>query len=138
MAPSEAELDAGIVFGVGALNYDEVRPRLDIDVMIAKQPDVFNLLLLALMDLKADSSKLGYYQLAGESARLWRIIAYANCLIRLEFMGSLLVFGMALAKTSLMTSVDIVPTAGSSFQHGTGRIWLCLRSDALDLLKCES
>ncbi|KIW32469.1 uncharacterized protein PV07_04014 [Cladophialophora immunda] len=65
MAPSEAELNAGIVFGIGALNNDEVRPRLDIDVMIAKQPDAFNLFLLALMDLKADTSKLGYFSLAG-------------------------------------------------------------------------
>jgi hypothetical protein len=67
MAPSEAELNAGIVIGMGALNNDEVRQRVDIDVMIARQPDVFNLFLLALMDLKADSSKLGYFSLAGES-----------------------------------------------------------------------
>ena len=68
MVPSEAELNAGVVFGMGALNNDEVRSRPDIDVMIAKQPDVFNLFLLALMDLKADTSKLGYFQLAGESS----------------------------------------------------------------------
>lgn len=66
MAPSEADLNAGVVFGVGALNNDEIRPRLDIDVMIAKQPDVFNLFLLAVMDLQADSSKLGYFSLAGK------------------------------------------------------------------------
>ena len=65
MAPTESELNAGIVSGVGALNHDEVRPRLDIDVMIARQPDVFNLFLLALIDLKADISKLGYFSLAG-------------------------------------------------------------------------
>lgn len=65
MAPSEAELDDGIVFGMGALNHNEVRPRLDIDVMIARQPDVFNIFLLALTDLKVDHSKLGYFQLAG-------------------------------------------------------------------------
>ena len=66
MAPSEADLNAGIVFGMGALNNDEVRARLDIDVMIARQPDVFNLFLLALTDLKADKSKLGYFSLAGD------------------------------------------------------------------------
>ena len=34
MTPSEAELTAGIVLGVGDLNHDD-RRRLDIDVMIA-------------------------------------------------------------------------------------------------------
>jgi tyrosinase len=65
MKASEADLDAGIVFGVGALQNDEIRARLDVDVMISKQPDTFNLFLLALMDLRQDSSKLGYFQLAG-------------------------------------------------------------------------
>lgn len=69
MAPSEADLNAGVVVGVGALNNDEVRPRVDIDVMISKQPDVFNLFLLALIDLQADSSKLGYFALAGKSLK---------------------------------------------------------------------
>lgn len=69
-APTEAELNTGIVCGMGVLNHDEVRPRLDIDVMILKQPDVFNLFLLALMDLKADTSKLGYFALAGESVNV--------------------------------------------------------------------
>ena len=74
MAPSTAELQDGIVFGIGALNHNEVRPRLDIDVMIARQPDVFNLFLLALMDLKTDSSKLGYFSLAGESSTTFSLL----------------------------------------------------------------
>lgn len=67
MAPSEADLNAGVVFGLGAMNNDEIRPRVDIDVMISKQPDTFNLFLLALLDLQADTSKLGYFSLAGKS-----------------------------------------------------------------------
>jgi len=70
MAPTERELDAGVVFGIGAMNNDEVRLRVDIDVMISKQPDTFNLLILALIDLKADPSKLGYFQLAGKSSKV--------------------------------------------------------------------
>lgn len=65
MARREADLNAGVVVGVGALENNEIRPRVDIDVMIAKQPDVFNLFLLAVIDLQADSSKLGYFSLAG-------------------------------------------------------------------------
>lgn len=71
MAPSERDLDAGVVYGVGALNNDEVRLRVDIDVMISKQPDTFNLFLLALIDLKADPSKLGYFALAGKFLKVF-------------------------------------------------------------------
>lgn len=70
MAPSEADLNAGVVFGLGAMNNDEIRSRVDIDVMISKQPDTFNLFLLALLDLQADTSKLGYFSLAGKSPRV--------------------------------------------------------------------
>lgn len=82
LAPSEAELNTGIVYGLGALNNDEVRPRLDIDVMIAKQPDVFNLYLLALMDLKADTTKLGYFALAGEYTNGPMIFTMSNKVLR--------------------------------------------------------
>ncbi|OAP60301.1 hypothetical protein AYL99_05303 [Fonsecaea erecta] len=117
MAPSEAELNAGVVFGIGALNHDEVRARLDIDVMIAKQPDVFNLFLLALMDLKADTSKLGYFSLAGDSS--------------IESMDFPQLFGMAWERPSPKEREDTVHTDGLSSQHGTDLTWLFLRCELL-------
>src|SRR5437667_1835005 len=57
---------AGVV--VGLADVAEVVPRLDIDELLLREPDTFNLFLLALQELQNDtnSSKImGYYQVAG-------------------------------------------------------------------------
>ena len=69
--------DQGAV--VGLRDVAGVAPRLDIDVLLLKHPDTFNLLLIALMELKAEAlpwkiddgfkvdkaNKMSYFQLAG-------------------------------------------------------------------------
>ncbi|MCJ1400073.1 hypothetical protein MMC11_003276 [Xylographa trunciseda] len=64
---------------VGLRDVAGVAPRLDIDVLILNHPDTFNLLLIALMELKAEAlpweidavfkvdkaNKMSYFQLAG-------------------------------------------------------------------------
>ena len=64
---------------VGLRDVADVAPRLDIDVLLLNHPDTFNLLLIALMELKGGDvpwtiddgfkvkkdDKMSYYQLAG-------------------------------------------------------------------------
>lgn len=64
---------------VGLKEVAGVAPRLDIDVLLLTKPKVFNLLLIALMELKGDpvtwaidddfkvprSDKMSYFKLAG-------------------------------------------------------------------------
>ncbi len=118
MAPTEAELKAGVVVGVGALNNDEVRPRLDIDVMIAKQPDTFNLFLLALIELKADTSKLGFFALAGKSSMILTFLLLTR-LIAQVFMDFPPLFGTMWGETFQTTLEATAPMADSSFPPGT-------------------
>ncbi|MCJ1439065.1 hypothetical protein MMC27_008456 [Xylographa pallens] len=68
----------GVVVGLRDVT-GSVAPRLDIDVLLLKHPDTFNLLLIALMELKAEAvpwkiddafkvdkaHKMSYFQLAG-------------------------------------------------------------------------
>lgn len=56
---------SGVVVGMRQLT-GEVRPRMDIDVLLMTQPDTFNLFLQALVALQGDPKLLGYYALAGE------------------------------------------------------------------------
>ncbi|KAK1830571.1 hypothetical protein QBC39DRAFT_353383 [Podospora conica] len=55
---------SGVVVGMRQLT-GEVRPRMDIDVLLTTQPDTFNLFLQALAALQTDPKLLGYYALAG-------------------------------------------------------------------------
>jgi len=55
---------SGVVVGMRQLAGD-VRPRMDIDVLLTTQPDTFNLFLQALAALQGDPKLLGYYALAG-------------------------------------------------------------------------
>ncbi|KAG8527795.1 uncharacterized protein KY384_007949 [Bacidia gigantensis] len=52
----------GIVLGLKA--FASVKPRLDIDDLLAQLPKAFNLFLIALDDLQKDKSKTGYAQIA--------------------------------------------------------------------------
>ncbi|KAB2569580.1 Tyrosinase [Lasiodiplodia theobromae] len=65
MAPSTLETaqDDGVVIGLKSLS--NVEQRLEIDELLVKHPDVFNLFLLALERLQQDQSKMGYFKIAG-------------------------------------------------------------------------
>ncbi|KAK1826001.1 hypothetical protein QBC39DRAFT_317544 [Podospora conica] len=39
--------------------------RVDVDVLLTSQPDTFNLMLLAIEEMQKDSSRLGWFQIAG-------------------------------------------------------------------------
>lgn len=63
---------AGVVLGLSKVDGSPV-PRRDIDDLMLNEPDTFNLFLLALIELKKDSSrdeKMGFYQLAGKRTEL--------------------------------------------------------------------
>ena len=56
----------GVVIGLGGVT--GVVARLDIDELLLKKPDTFNLFLLALRDLQEDpdtTKPMGYFQIAG-------------------------------------------------------------------------
>lgn len=53
----------GVVLGLK--NVAGVVPRLDIDVLLFTEPEVFNLFLLAFEDLKTDKDIMGYFEIAG-------------------------------------------------------------------------
>lgn len=56
----------GVVLGLGGVS--GVVARLDIDELLLKKPDTFNLFLLALRDLQEDpdtTKPMGYFQIAG-------------------------------------------------------------------------
>lgn len=56
----------GVVLGLGGVS--GVVARLDIDELLLKKPDTFNLFLLALRDLQDDpdtTKPMGYFQIAG-------------------------------------------------------------------------
>ena len=61
----------GVVVGLKPVS--DVRPRREIDDLVANEPDVFNLFLLALEWLQKDTGlwqdKMGYFQIAGMSPR---------------------------------------------------------------------
>ena len=52
---------------VGLRKVADVAPRLDIDVLLDKEPKTFNLFLLALKELQEDKGDdiMGYFQIAG-------------------------------------------------------------------------
>lgn len=55
----------GVVLGLGGVS--GVIARLDIDELLLKKPDTFNLFLLALRDLQEDpdtTKPMGYFQIA--------------------------------------------------------------------------
>lgn len=72
----------GVVLGLKEVA--QVTPRQDIDVLLRYHPDTFNLLLIALLELKGQdvpwtipddfkvtaSDKLSYYQIAGKTSQL--------------------------------------------------------------------
>ncbi|KAF2024105.1 Di-copper centre-containing protein [Setomelanomma holmii] len=64
MAIPQDQAREGVVVGMKALTGD-VKPRVDIDVLLTKYPDTFNLMLQAFSRLQKDSKKLGFYALAG-------------------------------------------------------------------------
>lgn len=58
----------GIVLGLNEVT-GEVRDRLDIDELLLRHPETFNLYLLALADLQnevtSNKDKMGWFQIAG-------------------------------------------------------------------------
>lgn len=65
-SPQEQALN-GVVVGMKALT-GEVKPRVDIDVLLTQHPDTSNLMLQALSKMQKDPDKLGYYALCGKHA----------------------------------------------------------------------
>ncbi|KAF2235210.1 hypothetical protein EV356DRAFT_500824 [Viridothelium virens] len=58
----------GVVVGLKGVANGSPVSRLDIDELLVKKPDAFNLFLLALDDLQNEKNtkeKMGYYQVAG-------------------------------------------------------------------------
>lgn len=69
----------GVILGLQTIDNEAPRLRYDIDVLLLKDPDTFNLLLIALMELKGQNveweidddyivtkdNKMSYYKLAG-------------------------------------------------------------------------
>ena len=64
MATEKDQALNGVVVGMRALT-GEVRPRVDIDVLLTQHPDTFNLMLQAISQMQKDPKKLGYFGLAG-------------------------------------------------------------------------
>jgi len=66
MQALEDAQDKGVVLGLDGLGLGPVE-RLDIDVLMQKYPDTFNLYLLALeeMSKKTNDHKMSYYEIAG-------------------------------------------------------------------------
>lgn len=65
MASPREQALTGVVVGMKALT-GQVKPRLDIDVLLTQHPDTFNLMLQAISEMqKNPDPKLGYYALAG-------------------------------------------------------------------------
>ena len=57
-----------MVIGLKGVSSGAPTPRLDIDELLLKKPDAFNLYVLALDELqsaKYTSDKMGFYQVAG-------------------------------------------------------------------------
>ena len=50
---------------IGLKDVSGTRLRLDIDEFLITQPDTFNLFILAIKDLHNDSSKMGWFEVAG-------------------------------------------------------------------------
>ena len=58
---------------VGIADSAGVAPRQDIDVLLDKNPQTFNLLLIALYELQNDKNTkdpMGYFQIAGNNERI--------------------------------------------------------------------
>jgi hypothetical protein len=69
MATAQEKARSGVVVGMGALTAD-IKPRIDIDVLLVRQPDTFNLMLLAISSMQKDPKQLGFYALSGVSHQI--------------------------------------------------------------------
>jgi tyrosinase len=73
MTDLNTAINKGLVTGLPGFG---IVPRQDIDVLLLKEPDSFNLFVLALRELQAEKAgqppqwqdKMSFYQLAGEFA----------------------------------------------------------------------
>jgi hypothetical protein len=65
MASAKDQALSGAVVGMKALT-GEVKPRVDIDVLLTKRPDTFNLMLQAISLMQKDNDKLGFFGLSGK------------------------------------------------------------------------
>lgn len=61
---SEAQND-GIVIGLRSVS--GVYPRREIDDLVKNEPDMFNLFVLAMESLQHDETKMGFFQVSGQS-----------------------------------------------------------------------
>lgn len=82
MAPSTLETaqDDGVVIGLKSLS--NVEQRLEIDELLVKHPDVFNLFLLALERLQQDQSKMGYFKIAGIPHAISQFLGFLTNILR--------------------------------------------------------
>lgn len=120
---------------VGLKDVAGVKDRLDIDVLLKRNPKTFNLFLQALQHLKdmKKSEIMSYYQIAGR---------YKNCSAQLVLwltcqvsMVSRRYFGTEFRASSCQRRLigDIVLMACQPFRLGTDHISWCLRSAILQI-----
>jgi len=64
MATAQEKAKSGVVVGMSALTA-EIKPRVDIDVLLTQRPDTFNLMLQAISLMQKDPKQLGFYALSG-------------------------------------------------------------------------
>lgn len=108
MATPKDQALNGVVVGLKALT-GEVKPRLDIDVLLTQHPDTFNLMLQAMSLIQKDPKKLGFYALSGSynSTQCWSSVL----IMEQESTVFPLKHGMMCTTTSAGGSVDTVHMA---------------------------
>ena len=119
MASAQDLAATGVVVGMKQLAGD-VRPRVDIDVLLTSQPDTFNLFLQALGALQQDPKLLGYYALAGMFYSIHDFLYAPNS--RQASTDCRATPGMMSTKSSRTGSAATALTASSSFPLGIARI----------------
>lgn len=116
----------GVVIGLRGVT--GVVERLDIDELLLKKPDTFNLFLLALRDLQEDPNtkeKMGYFQIAGSFETFPTVSSVSNFVRLQASMGFRKPFGkmfQSLARNSGQTMNTTPGTAHMAIlpsQHGT-------------------
>jgi hypothetical protein len=121
----------GVVVGLKGVSLNGPVERMEVDDLLFKRPDTFNLFLLALDELQNDKHTndiMGFYQVAGNPGAM--LLCHFNGTKRLlqVFMVSRAPSGMAIRiRTRLLDlhgqAKATVRTAGLPFLHGIARIW---------------
>jgi hypothetical protein len=119
----------GVVLGLMGVSPNGPVERLEIDELLVKKPDTFNLFLLALDELQNDKNTgdiMGFYKVAGNSGALLLCHFEATNSSLQVSMVSRALTGMAIrARTRLpgLRGQATVRTAGPPFLRGIARTW---------------